>query len=45
VRERHPVRLSRMPPNVFVELLLVLGASLEPAVALEHLLHDFSRRP
>lgn len=43
VRERHPVRFSRMAPNVFDELLLVLGASLEPAVALEHPFHDSSR--
>jgi hypothetical protein len=34
-----------MAPHVRDERLLVLAASLEPAIALEHLVHDSSPRP
>ena len=36
--------LARMTPNLGDEPLLVLGAGLEPAIALKQSLHDFSRR-
>jgi hypothetical protein len=44
VRERHPVRLPRVPLHLRQQSVLVLTTSLEAAIASEHLLHDPSRR-
>jgi hypothetical protein len=44
VRERHAVGLRRVPPDLGDERVLVLGASFEPAVAMNDLVHDSSRR-
>ena len=45
VRERHPVRLPSVSTDDLDELVLVVGAGLEPAVAMNHLVHDSSPRP
>jgi hypothetical protein len=42
MRERHTVRLARMALNFRDESVLVLGTSLEPALAMERLVHDSS---
>jgi hypothetical protein len=44
VRERHPVGLPRVALDFRDEPILVPGAGLEPAVALNHLVHDSSQR-
>jgi hypothetical protein len=44
VRERHPVRFERMSPHFGDELALVLGSSLEPAVAMEYVPRHERRR-
>jgi hypothetical protein len=38
-RERHAVRLPRVSPDLGHEPVLTLGAGLETALALNHLLH------
>ena len=44
VGQRHAVRLPRVTLDGRDELVVLLGAGFEPAVALKHLLHDSSRR-
>jgi hypothetical protein len=44
VRERHGVCLPRVALDCSDESVLVLGAGLEPAVAMNHFVHDSSRR-
>jgi hypothetical protein len=41
VRERHAVRIPRVPLDFRDELVLVLRASHEPTVAMNGLFHDF----
>ena len=42
VGERHAVRLPRVTLDFGDESVLVPGVSLEPAVAMKHLVHDSS---
>ena len=42
--ERHAVRLPSVALDLRDERFLVRGAGFEPAVALEHYVHDSSRR-
>ena len=44
VRERHVMRFPGVSLDLGHEPVFVLGTSGEPAMALEHLLHDSSRR-
>lgn len=44
MRQVHPVRLESVLPDLIDESLLVRSPSLEPAVALERLVHDHLRR-
>jgi hypothetical protein len=44
VREAHRMRLPGVALYLHDEPVLVRGASLEPAVAMKHLVHDFSQR-
>lgn len=44
VGERHAVSLKCMTADFGDELVLVLGAGLEPAVAMKHLVHVLGAR-
>src|SRR5262249_36947617 len=43
-RERHTVGLPRVAPDLRDERLLLRGAGLEPAFAMNRFVHDSSRR-
>ena len=44
VGQRHPVRFPGVTLHLRDEIVLARGASLEPAVAMKHLVHNSSQR-